>query len=323
VKKIIFTVIVLLFFAGCEKEEKISPSNLPPSNKMSLDEFYDKYCYGYKVADTTNLSVLGKNVIDEKIYLSGIRNKKLWIGKFDVNTKEQLFEFLDSEELPNKKHLGFGEYEDFHIDKSDITKYIEGEDFNIIKVNVFDSEKNPYYNPLSSGSRWKTSLLIFDNDKSGKRYEYIEFDRVNLMEWYDNSYLENIDITKKEESSLTTCFNQYGDTILTGRANFLSEDVFPISFTHFILYEIKGHLEHGNLLPYLTLELDSIALPTPTNPRWRTYLCAVEDWDSKITSVNIVNKQGDMWRFKFEILNRSGSRQSYEVNININTGEIQ
>jgi hypothetical protein len=313
----------VIAFAGCGKTGIEDETPQSQENEITPDEFYDKYCYGYKVADTANLCVLGKNVFDEKIYLSGIRNKKLWIGKFDANTKEQIFEFIDSEDLKDKKHIGFGEYADFHIDQSDVIRYIEGEDFRIVKVNLFDSSKNPDYNPISSIFRWKTTLLIFDSKKSGKRYEYIADENMNLLEWYHDSYLEYIDITQEGNESirLITCFNQYGDTILTGRSNFFSKDVFPVDFMHFISYKIEWRPSEGNY--YLELGLDSIASPTPSYSRWNTRLCSVEDYDSKITSAYIVDKQGDMWRFMFEILNRSGSSQLREATINIQTGEIQ
>ena len=60
---ILFSIIILLSscskdFVNEEPKDHISePTN--PVDTTSLEYFYDKYCYGYKVKDTTDLIVMG------------------------------------------------------------------------------------------------------------------------------------------------------------------------------------------------------------------------------------------------------------------------
>lgn len=81
-KKILFLIISVLMVSGCSKENEVIGHN-----RMSYEEFCNKYFSGYLVNDTTKLVNLTKEIKynqDETTYFVGTKNQKLWIGLFDT-----------------------------------------------------------------------------------------------------------------------------------------------------------------------------------------------------------------------------------------------
>ena len=153
-RKFLSIIFIFIFiFSGCSKDlvdevpkdDTTEPTN--PVDTTSLDYFYDKYCYGYKIKDTTALIVMGisqkkeNTDIDIKegtTFLSGTRNGKLWIAGFETESKEQNFEFVDSKpmDLKCKLHLGYGEYKDITINKTEVKYVIENSPNIISRVKI-------------------------------------------------------------------------------------------------------------------------------------------------------------------------------------------
>ena len=101
---LVFGVFSLSLFVGCEKaKDQLPIDEISPEEEITI---FDVYHFN----DTTGFkenSVRSANTSDAGRWITGIKNKKLWIGLFNDESYEQLDEWITSEELPeNKKRIG-------------------------------------------------------------------------------------------------------------------------------------------------------------------------------------------------------------------------
>jgi hypothetical protein len=325
-KALVFLLLFPLFIA-CDKkiidtppiDRTTEPDESPTG--MTLEEFYHIYCDDYRVKDTTGLVVMGSNTINGTHYLSGIQKGKFWIGKFNLDTKEQIDEFVDSKEFETEQkiHTGYGEYKSFTVWDIELIRFIEGNDYEIIKIHMQNMEH-------TSGIH----MLLFSNAQSEKRYFYHTPDNyANLLEWHNGSYLEQINIDN-ESDGLITCFTQYGDTIFTGRTNYLigrtnllTSDVFPVDYVNYITPSLTiGYTEGLELTHCVELGLYYFSNPIiQEGYKWKCNLFITNDNDSRLSS-KVLKKEESIWTFQFDITDYSGDKHSHTAKINIETGEI-
>ena len=95
------------------------------------------------------------------VYLIGTRNGKLWIGKFDFNTREQLHEWTSREDFPLRRSvdLGYGKIDEYEVDIS----YSRG-----LEITVQDGEhiavNQVYYSNNSKGTYYYDSYFAHGDD---------------------------------------------------------------------------------------------------------------------------------------------------------------
>ena len=321
-KNIFLLAMIALFLGACNKggndePDPYNPEPLPDNN--SLEVFYNQYCFGYKVNDTTSLRVLGLSELDGFIYLTGTRKGKLWIGRFDWETKAQLYEFVDTEDFKTEiqYHIGYGEYINVVIDGIQLLRFMEGGDYMIIKLWYDTRASNPAAGVV-------LGFLYFINDKSDNRYFSYTNDSnggTNLHKWYNDSYLDIID---QDSGYLISCLNQYGEIIFKGRANFLSIDSYPIDYDIFISSRtvLEFNIETNKNEWCIQLDSRSFTYPMATTEyNWACNLFLFNDYDSKY-SYDVVNKSHNIWTFQIDITDYSGYKHSHIAEINIETGEL-
>lgn len=95
--------LIILLFLGCKDDFDL--------NKYLYDKYlkeYAEYIQSFKIQNPEGLTITNIGNIQGDttvITLSGIRNRKVWFGKFDKYTKEQLFEWNDFEFLPQNRKI--------------------------------------------------------------------------------------------------------------------------------------------------------------------------------------------------------------------------
>lgn len=238
--RIILLVVFLIgIIYSCSEESKDVP-NIPsipetpvipeePSeedNKMSYQEFCYKYCKGYHVNDTTKLKVYTfgnpNNEIEE--CLIGSYKDKLWLGVFDIKTKECIKEYIGGETLSSEVvyDKGYGEKDSINLYDSKIK-------------NIFLKE-NSFSCALESKS---TKMFVIFNDGLYKSYLSSAGGATSylLLEWFDDTYL----------GSINTCNNIYTETGWTvfskdGRILLSSDNYLPLDVGFFYLNYIDGYI---------------------------------------------------------------------------------
>lgn len=319
--------IFLIFFSACSKDfievepkDHISePTN--PVDTTSLNYFYDKYCYGYKVKDTTALIVMGLSQKKENTnidikegttFLSGTRNGKLWIAGFETESKEQNFEFVDSKpmNLNYKLHMGYGEYRDVTINKTDVRYIIDNSPNFITILHVYDEKS------YSS----KAEYVTFFTPSTSKTF--LTQNRYNdPIEWYNETYMfSGLSINDPYNFGGYTCMNQKGDTIFThmGSDNFFHDGrVFPINYKDVVFFS-SHHIEGK---PAIHISKRNIDFPYASST-WEL-LTPIEDWlDDAKYSIKKEEISETIWKFTIDLLWYNGEKGNYSYKININTGEL-
>ncbi|MGJ0697975.1 hypothetical protein ACR75N_04660 [Parabacteroides merdae] len=323
---ILFSIIILLSscskdFVNEEPKDHISePTN--PVDTTSLEYFYDKYCYGYKVKDTTDLIVMGisqkrpNTDIDIKegtTYLSGTRSGKLWIAGFEIESKEQNFEFVDSKpmDLKYKLNLGYGEYIDVTINRTNVECIIDNSPNIISRVKV--------YNESGGSNNSNAAYVTFKTPYSSKTY-LTQSNYNEPIEWYNNTYIfYGLNINNPYDSNIYSCIDQKGDTVFTHTNDrfFYPGKVFPITNKEAIFFESKNI--EGE--PAISISRVNIDLPY-TNSIWEI-LTPITYWldDAKYSIKKEVISE-TIWLFTIDLLWYNGEKGNYSYKININTGEL-
>lgn len=98
-----FLALNMLLFVGCGSDEEDDLIELEGETIINIFDI----CHFNDTTGFKENSIRYANISDAGIWITGIKNKKLWIGLFNDESYEQLDEWIDSEELPeNKKQIG-------------------------------------------------------------------------------------------------------------------------------------------------------------------------------------------------------------------------
>ena len=299
--------IFTLTFVNCSKEEIPNieidePKDTTPDEPIDLLElFYETKTFGFRVKDTTKLDLISLFRIDEDIsFLTGRRDENLWIAKFNNESKEQLFEFIDSEKLNINQNIyvGYGEYRDITISKIQLIQHIEKDDHIIINTRLLG--KDDYI-----------ALVIFNKESANHKHIYNN-SNLFFQDWYNESYITNT------ATSLSTIFDKSGNIILKDIENYGFPNVeMAVSYTDYIWIGFMYPL-NDTQPSIIRTWLGKHAMNTY---KWSKWLSILKEKDAKY-EYKIKNKNDNIWIFTFDVLEFFGERHSHELKINIETGNI-
>lgn len=336
-KLLLLPFIFLSLIFGCSKdfieekpkEEITGPSNPSDTDTTSLEYFYENHCYGYKVKDTTALTIMGINqnkpytnfdVQEGTVFLSGTRNGKLWIAGFDYESKEQNFEFVDNKpmELKYKLHVGYGEYKDITISGTQVEYILTNSPNTLSRVQVYDR---------SSYSTSSAAYVTFTTPSSSKTY-LTQANCCTPIAWYNNTYLiYGLNINNPYDSNIYSCINQEGDTLFTQKNDrfFAVGRVFPINYKEVIFFD-SFYIFNSSLnenQPAIVISRENIDYPYKDSI-WRISMPIHKDYWVSDAKHSITKKEisDTIWQFTVDLVWYSGEKESYNYTINIQTGEV-
>lgn len=295
------------FFISCSKDDSIPENTItPPEEKPLTDEeklqrFYDTKTFGYRVKDTTNLDLINCYEQDEECaILTGIRNKSLWIAKFNILNKEQISEFTDSEEFSvnQKVDLGYGNHEDILISSIQPLQVYDGDDVFIANCVLRGNSNN------------HKSLLIFSGINARNEYSFSNNSNY-LYEWFDNSLAY-------KHGAYYSLFDKNGNMVHEDIESYHSvSDGIPVSYTDYIWV--------GFLFP--TADTQPTILRTwlgnhsmNTN-KWNIWLPILNNKNAKFEYLT-TERSNELWTFIVDVTEFSGDKHSHKVVVNIETGEL-
>lgn len=96
--KVCTVILSSLFLCSCGKDLIASPED-----PVSVDDPATNF-YGYKIKDTIGLdkeSLFYTDVYADSTFILGLKDRKIWVGCFNSNTKEQLNEWNGIEQVPD------------------------------------------------------------------------------------------------------------------------------------------------------------------------------------------------------------------------------
>lgn len=319
-KNIIFLILSLLVITGCGKNEESQPpiQNPIPPYVPTMEDYYNRYCFGFKVKDTSNLTVMGCNTMAEAsdtTYLSGVRNGKLWIGKFSTSLKGQLSDWSDSENinLSQKVHNGYGEYTSFTISKMRVVENIERKNSTLLIINTSGVVD---YQTIGC-----TMMLFLQDGKSKKHIVPWCYSEKGIP-WYNESYLAMVDISEEPYScNGITCFDTNGDVIyhITGSNYLVEGKSFPLNYSDMICFS-SSNMPPEYIKPAIRIIKTKIDSKSYDESIWENNFPYPKSHDYKFTTT-LINKNGNIWTFELDFTELSGEKHSHKISIDIETGK--
>ena len=139
-KKLFFLAFILSLIISCDKEE--------------TDPYED--FWGYHVKDTTGLELSQAKLVGEIDYLLGLRGGKLWIGKFNWETKEQLQEWNSTEVFNTRRTIdfGYGEIKEYKFDLHSAS----------LQVEILDEQSVAILAKIGQGEELLSDLYVASGD---------------------------------------------------------------------------------------------------------------------------------------------------------------
>lgn len=221
----------------------------------------------------------------------GFKDSKVWISYTDENKNWHEAIGLDPFERNRTVNLGYGEYKNFYVERIYTRRFIMTEwGFACIPYYNFDNKILP------------TDCVFLCNGNEIIYYP-CEKDPAQLRNWYDGTVLiDNEEVVSPNGESLAYF------------ASSVESATEPISLTDGINFCVPGYREvyRFNRKNYQSGETV-----------WITEIPQLKDAqsDARITDT-LLEKDGTIWKYHFEVVNKDGSRYDFYLNLNVETGEI-
>lgn len=253
-------------------------------------KYFDKYSYQLGIEDLW----MEKTEIDDWAYtgnlivFSGFKDERVWVSVFDTINKNKKIEYLDKNAFDRKITIyqGYGEYKDYEIES--------------IKAHVLPLQKGfvLYIEKFYSGAHFYD--VIYDGEIIISNYKrYVEYPPIP---WYDNTFCFD-----------GCVYNTRGDVLLEYGVSFNPRgSIFiPVSETDFISWgystrDVNGRIFRASLgwEGYLRME------------KWQ-YTPKFLQSNDRVT-ITLSNMEGEIFTFIYDIVHYDGTKQKYQVKININ-----
>lgn len=143
------------------------------------------------------------------LYMSGVRNNKIWIGKFDETNREQVDEWYCKDEIKNgiiKYDVGYGKEKSCKVKAVSVSEICDD-----------------YFQLDIRGDDFVNMLLLRDN-LCGLYFESIN----NLMRWYNNSLLVCM-------PNYSNVYDTKGNEIIKyGKYIYAYYSIIPVTYSQFL-----------------------------------------------------------------------------------------
>lgn len=286
-KKLLFLAFILSLIISCDKEE--------------TDPYKD--FWGFHVKDTTGLKLFQAKQVEDVNYLVGLRDKKLWIGKFDNDTKEQLGEWNSPEVFNTSRtiDLGYGEIKEYKFDLHSAS----------LQIATLDEQGVAILAQIGQGEELLSDLHVASGD--------------NIQ-----SYIMETPDFLVRNYSLVTWNNGYAITFNYNITRNSEELHFFYSMEDKTLFKTSGYID---LLSCTPLNQEEVIAYNQVKKISRINFRTGETiWETDITlndipsdaklSPQITPKENNFWTYIIDITFYSGEKDTRQFKIDIDNGEI-
>ena len=241
-----------------------------------------------------------------QLFINGRYKERLWIGCYNKITKEQIFEWTESEKLDTVFHLniGYGDFSDVNIERFVIRSpyYVDKQLYFILQGRNHDRivSSDLYFIKNKSLIRKNRSFAYPD----GSFYQ-------DIKPWYNS-------IFSKYNQDENICFSLEGDSL------FIYDDTFstikysePISIEECIEFnqEAIGYNLRNCFFKRKNLKTNKTIWSNDIKPFENLPLSARIDDKS-------LEKDNNIWTYSYFYTLIDGSKHSKVINIDIESGEL-
>ena len=286
-KKLLILAFILSLIISCDKEE--------------TDPYKD--FRGFHVKDTTGLKLFQAKQVEDVNYLVGLRDKKLWIGKFDNDTKEQLEEWNSPKVFNTSRTIdfGYGEIKEYKFDLHSAS----------LQIATLDEQGVAILAQIGQGEELLSDLYVTCGD--------------NIQ-----SYIMETPDFLVRNYSLVTWNNGYAITFNYNITRNSEELHFFYSMEDKTLFKTSGYID---LLSCTPLNQEEVIAYNQVKKISRINFRTGETiWETDITlndipsdaklSPQITPKENNFWTYIIDITFYSGEKDTRQFKIDIDNGEI-
>lgn len=244
---------------------------------------YDGNIYDFE----GNLFVSDYGGWNESLY-TGFQDDKVWVGYYDKDGNWLEAIGMEPFERNRKRHLGYGEYEEYFIDQITVSSSYFNDEETLFETNwgcVFVSIDGDVF----CVNNKKVYYYTMESEKTG--YE------IGICNWFNGDILIN------------------GYILLSPKAEFVTEFLEPLKSTD----EILSQEECIRFESYSFSRINYVEGKTT----WETSIEKLYgfQFNARIT-MTIIEKGTTTWRYRCDIVNVDGSRDAFDFNLNTETGEV-
>lgn len=237
-----------------------------------------------------------KNIIANDVRLSngslsiGFQNDKVWVGYESVKKGWQEATGTEPFERNLSIHLGYGEYKNIYI-KSIITQTFTETNWGFAFI--------PRYLDSKSEEKYNSNLILLCYNDNLYYFDYLSDGNSQLRNWYNETLLvDNKNVMSPQGELLAEFVTPVKDT---DEATSLTDGIrFSDSYIHCCRINYQKNFK-----------IWSVAIPQLMNA----------EQDARIT-MTILEKGQSIWKYNCKVINRDGSQNNFDFNLNIETGEL-
>ena len=245
---------------------------------------------GKEYADSVSLSAS-----NDKPFVWGFHEKKIWIGVFNDNATQLNEEFVSNEIYNRHKKIyqGYGEYLDYYIGYLWLDQCVHRE-WGYTFVS-FTTDISDYY----------IHDVFLCKDGTIKRLDC----QMSPLDWFNGSLLV---YTSDNRSRTFTVYSPEAEALVTiENKDAYYEPLFmgsyePINYTEYIQYQNNGLMLTRYKLDGTSLWTSSVKANIASNAKCK----------------QTITKFGEIWQHKIDVVNYDGSTEQIKFSVNIRTGEI-
>ena len=286
-KKLFFLAFILSLIISCDKEE--------------TDPYED--FWGYHVKDTTGLELSQAKLVGEIDYLLGLRGGKLWIGKINWETKEQLQEWNSTEVFNTRRTIdfGYGEIKEYKFDLHSAS----------LQVEILDEQSVAILAQIGQGEELLSDLYVASGDNIQSYIMEIPKNKLvrdYLLVTWNNGYATTLNYYINNSEILHSFYSMENKILFKSSCYIDLLSCTPLNQEEVINYQqvkrpSRINFRTGETIWETNITLDDIPLDT----RLKAELTTTEN---------------NTWIYTINITYHSGEKDTKQFKINIDNGEI-
>ena len=297
-----FVICSLLLLSSCDKELVKGPGEWEQERR---NNFYDYKVKNREGFDMLSITPCAYN--EDTAFLTGIKNEKMWIGMFNLHTKEQLKEWNGTKTVERtiKIDKGYGETKLLNVTAFDFRSGIYKTNRGFIAVLSYLHRENTF---LTTSDVVSKDIFLFNGNEI---IVYpLNYPTIANPYWFQGSIFV---LNMIEDCTYSIILSPDGKKIAEWKGNFVNGDFnpVPISYTEgiFIARESDFFIIRHN---YQTgKDVWKTSIPS---------LKGVED-NARINST-ILEQSNPIWKYQIDITNYDGSKKQVIFTVDVETGEV-
>ena len=259
--------------------------------------------WGYHVKDTTGLELSQAKLVGEIDYLLGLRGGKLWIGKFNWETKEQLQEWNSTEVFNTRRTIdfGYGEIKEYKFDLHSAS----------LQVEILDEQSVAILAQIGQGEELLSDLYVASGDNIQSYIMEIPKNKLvrdYLLVTWNNGYATTLNYYINNSEILHSFYSMENKILFKSSCYIDLLSCTPLNQEEVINYQqvkrpSRINFRTGETIWETNITLDDIPLDT----RLKAELTTTEN---------------NTWIYTINITYHSGEKDTKQFKINIDNGEI-